>query len=162
MGLFGYFSPEEYSRMKRDISHYKEFFTLHGYKDSYTIDPENSDRYLPRNSFITPEGIECKTADEFYKVHKWYPCLEKNGVCYGYWEPADIHCYVYPFQDEVKFLTDKGYARLDNHSYDLYLVQEQFYKENGYIPRWEKDGEQFGHGQLLKKEGYIYYGEPPI
>lgn len=161
MGIFPYQTPEEHKRADKRIKHYDEFLELKGYK-KFLVHP-----YVPpiKGPFLAKDGNVYEDSDLFHKATGWFPYLVKNGVYYGLYEPHRNDGYVYPYYDECDFLRDKGYSYAPVLSED-YLennnLEEKHYEEHGYVPRWEKDGKTFGHEQLLKLEGYVYSGEPPL
>jgi hypothetical protein len=162
MGIPPYMSPPERARIDGEIAHYKKFCVDKGYKNCYEYNGLGEAK--PRHRFLSPEGIEYKTAEAFYKGHGCYPGYEKDGICYGLYEVGKIEGYVDPFYDEVAFLKSKGFIRYFKTLSDDYMennnLLEKFYKEHGYVPRWEKDGQTFGHEHLLIREGYVYPFNP--
>lgn len=159
MGIPPYFSPEERQRMSECIAHYDKFVADLGYKNCYERNPEHPDWYLPREGFKAIDGVVYKTAEDFYKGHGWYPCLEKDGVCYGLYEIGKLLNYIDPWDDECNFLLSRGYVRakpLDEDHMECIKKTEKFYHMNGFCPRWTKNDELFGHEQLLISEGYKY------
>lgn len=152
MGIPPYFCPEELAEIECEIKHYEEFLKINGY--------ENIKNIKNQNNFISPEGIEYKTAKEFYKGHGYYPCLEKNGICHGYYEIQKLKNYVrlYDYDKEIKFLETKGYKRAKNLD-DDYIENnnklKEYYEKFGFCPRWEKGSKLFGHRQALILENYV-------
>jgi hypothetical protein len=161
MGIFPYQTPVEHERMNRSIKHFKDFCTLKGYKEFITYP------YVPplKGPFLAKDGKVYENGDDFYKGTGWYPGLVKDGVYYGWYEPAKLDGYVEPFEEECNFLKNKGYAVVRCLTEDYIEnnnLEEAHYKLHGYVPRWEKDGKTYGHEQLLRAEGYVYSGEPPL
>lgn len=161
MGIFPYQTPEECKNMANHIQHYHDFCESLGYKNVYEINPDNPNYYLKRiKPFKAPNGVEYVTAEEMYKGYGWYPGLEKDGICYGFYEIGRIHNYIDPFKDEAEFLEFKGYTRNFKGLSEDYLennkLLREYYEKYGFVPRWEKDGKFFGHEQLLEKENYKY------
>lgn len=163
MGIPPYMTPAEVEKIDRDIAHYNKFYADKGYKSCYELS-ECKTYYKKRHRFMSPEGVEYTTAEAFAKGHGWYPCLEKDGICYGLYEAGKIEGYVEPFYDEVAFLESKGFKRYSKKLSDDYIdnngLLEKFYEKHGYVPRWEKDGQTFGHEHLLIREGYVYPFNP--
>ncbi len=161
MGIFPYQTPVERERMDRSIKHYKDFLTLKGYKEFITYP------YVPplKGQFLAKDGKVYEDGDLFKKATGWYPSLVKDGVYHGFYEPQYNDGYIYPFYEECDFLQAKGYTRvkcLTEDYMDNIELERSHYEEHGYVPRWEKDGKTYGHEQLLKSEGYVYSGEPPL
>jgi hypothetical protein len=160
MGIPPYMTPQERARTQAEIDHYHKFLEERQYKNCYKINPDNPGHYLPREGFPAPNGNTYRTAEEYSKALGWWPGLEKDGVVYGYYWPHRHAGYVDPWQDQVNFLTRKGYKRLNFKLSEDYLdnnrLLEEHYHKTGDIPRWEKAGEQIGHIAALTKEGYKY------
>ncbi len=156
MGIPPYMTPEENRRAAERIAHYKAFVASRGYVSCYEPDPSRPDRYLPRTRpFRAPSGKEYATAEEHFAAEGCMPGVEKDGVCYGYYEVGPLEGYIDPWDDETAFLESRGYFPPDDWL-ENNRKAEAFYEAHGFLPRWEKDGERFGHGQALVRENYTY------
>lgn len=159
MGILPYQTPVENKRMDRSIQHFKDFCKLKGYEVLFDrgFGPHPCSPWLGKN------GKTYTDRELFRKDNGWYPYLIKDGVCYGWYEPATLDNYKDPYQEECKFLESQGYT----HSGDIiedYIeninLQRAFYEKYGWLPRWKKDNVMEGHIELLLKLDYKYTGEP--
>lgn len=89
----------------------------------------------------------------------------KDGIYYGIEDSWELEGFSDSFEEETNFLKEKGYSPIDYHSRDAIegIDGEGFdahsrtkwmtscEKNLGYVPRWMKDGEFFGHEQLVKE-----------
>jgi hypothetical protein len=171
MGIFPYQSPIEWNRMDRAIKHYNDFCKLRGYEvlfdhgsDGNWMDSNGVHHRISSKPWRGKDGKDYTDKEEFYKNNGWYPYYIKDGVCYGMFQPQKEDGYLDPWDEEVKFLTERGYKRLGDIFSDDYIknigLSSDFYDKNKWMPRWEKDGKQYGHPELLVELGYQYTGFP--
>lgn len=172
MGIFPYHTPVEHNRMDRAIKHYDAFVKLRGYEVLFDRGcgphPWQGTDGVTRTDSSRPwkgkNGKEYMDREEFRKDNGWYPYLIRDGICYGWYEPQYNDGYKDPWDEEVKFLTELGYKHLGDIFSDDYMkninLSSAFYNTHGWLPRWEKDGQRFGHPELLLKLGYEYTGIP--
>jgi hypothetical protein len=149
MGILPYQSPEEQLEISKNIAQYSKFITALGYTEVTT------------GPYTDIHGRTHQTREQFYKTTGWYPLLTKNNIHYGYYQVAEIEQYIHPYDHECEYLTKHGYELIPNLSEDYEdnnKLLEQYYKEHGYCPRWEKHGKYYGHRQALTIENYVYPG----
>lgn len=172
MGIFPYQTPVEYNRMTRKIKHFDDFCALKGYVKLFDhgsggnwMDSNGVHHRVSSAPWVGKNGKSYTDREEFRKDLGWYPCLIKDGVVYGWAEPRDLDNYKDPFEQERNFLLGLGYTyaktgwRSDDYIKNINL-EAAFYEKHGWLPRWQKDGEEFGEPELLVKLGYEYKGEP--
>lgn len=156
MGLFPYITPEENRRCQQRSQHYSHFLERHGYLSLSGIE-------LNAGPFVR-DGIEYDSGEAFFAGVRCYPLLKKGGEHFGWYEPAKRHGYADPFLHEIAFLKSLGYEQWgrqfdrENPHAD-YELGEKFYLKNGWIPRWTKNGKQYGHESLLTQHEYRYPGD---
>ena len=157
MGLFPYQTPEEAYRQQQRSHHYERFVAaqrrvpVSGGGFAHGPYPRDGKRYA--------------TADDFFRAVGWYPLLAKGGECYGWAEAGRRHGYVEPLMHEIAFLKTLGYEQhqeqFSDEPHEDCRLGEKFYLENGWIPRWTKNGHKYGHEQLLAQHDYQYPGDGP-
>lgn len=175
MGIFPYQTPVEHNRMSRSIKHFDDFCILKGYAklfdNGWGPHPWQGTDGVTRTDSSRPwvgkNGKSYMDRELFRKDNGCYPGLIKDGICYGWYEPRELDHYKDPWQEEVQFLEGLGYthARTGWRSADYIAninLERAFYEKNGWLPRWEKDGKEFGHPELLVELGYQYSGEPEL
>lgn len=153
-------TPEEKNSTKCRIEHYDDFCKNHDY---HVCEKISDGIYIPRKSYKCQDGVVYKTKEEFRRGTGWCPYYIKDGICYGLYEVAKIEQYLYPYDDEVKFIQDRGYERYsiidggyyDNY-YENYQKEKTYYEQHGFLPRWRKDGKLFSTEQILENDGYAY------
>lgn len=155
MGIFPYHTPYEWEAIDRSIKHYDFFCALRGYKKTFPSD----------GPWLAKNGKTYTNREEFRKDNGPYPFWEKDGISYGCYEVGEIEGYKRPHDEENKFLQQMGYKYLQGQHFSKDYMEdislsEKFYKENGWLPRWKKDGKLYGHRELLISLGFKYDGEP--
>ncbi len=159
MGIMPYHSPSEWIKLTADIQHGHDFITQRGYTDCYTEDWRG--RRVRTTPFLAPNGVRYDTAQQMYEGYGKYPTLQKDGVCYNYYEALRLEGYVNPWDDENEFLKSLGYEKWVPPHED-YLEQNKylkdFYEKWGFVPRWieSEGGKISGHQELLDLHSYIY------
>lgn len=157
MGIFPFQTNVEHNRMHRHIQHFKDFCILKGYKELEINFP---------GPWVGKNGKTYTNREEFRKDNQYYPCLIKDGICYGYYEPRYMKGTEYkdPWDQEIKFIHKKGYKNLFQIFSNDYLeninLEKEYFEKNGRLPRWEKDGKQYERVEILTLENYQYEGEP--
>ena len=132
-GNFSYSTPDENARIKAETAHYNQFCKERGYVNCYTINPSDpyKDRYLSRTGFKAKDGTVYKTAENFKEGTGWFPGLEKDGICYGCYQPYYEEGYIPPWDDQLAFLEGKGYKRIKFDLSEDYLeninLQREYY-----------------------------------
>lgn len=165
MGIPPFFSPEELQKFKEENAQYKNFWHSRGYSDCYNLDATSG--YLTRSApFVTPDGKKCKTADQYYKIRKMMPLLEKDGVCYGYYEVALLEDYNDPRDDFYKFFRREGYERDDVEYDEDYMKNiertKEIYEKTGNVFRWRKGKLFYTERELINTYNYKYPTYRPI
>jgi hypothetical protein len=177
MGIFPYWTPVEYNRMKRKTQHFDDFCKLKGYAKLFDNgyggatykDEAGFLRHDSSAPWLAKNGKTYTDRELFRKETGWYPYLIKEGVVYGWSEPRSLDGYKDPWEEEVRFLEAWGYRRgkpdfFPKDYIESIEVEGAFYEKNGWLPRWQDplDGDWWGHHELLVSLGYQYPGEPPF